>query len=54
MSSWKKHEKNIKKAMKKRLIFQFSWAMKTIKFWANLWNTHENTMKNFGSLFMAF
>ena len=45
MSPWKKHEKNIKKAIK---IFQFSWAMKTLKFWANPWNTHENTMKIFG------
>ena len=35
MSPWKKHEKNIKKAIKNPLIFQFSWAMKTLKFWAN-------------------
>ena len=48
MSPWKKHEKNIKKAIKNPLIFQFSWAMKTLKFWANPWNTHENTMKIFG------
>ena len=43
MSPWEKHEKkkNIKKAIKNPLIFRFSWAMKTHKFWANLWNTHE-------------
>ena len=47
MSPWKKHEKNSKKAIKNPLIFQFSWTMKTLKFWANPWNTHENTMKIF-------
>ena len=28
-------KKNIKKAIKNHLIFQFSRAMKTLKFWAN-------------------
>ena len=41
MSPWKKHEKkNIQKAIQNPLIFQFSWAMKTLKFWANPWNTY--------------
>ena len=54
MSPWKKHEKkNIKKATKNPLIFQ-SWAMKTLKFWANPWNTHENTMKILGCFSWPF
>ena len=54
MSPWKKHEKkNIKKAIKNPLIFQ-SWAMKTLKFWANPWNTHENTMKILGCFSWPF
>ena len=28
-------KKNLKKAIKNHLIFQFSRAMKTLKFWAN-------------------
>ena len=51
MSSWKKHEKNIKKAIKNPLMFQFSRAMKILKFWANPCNTHENTMKIFVGYF---
>ena len=43
-------KKTLKNPLKTPLIFQFSWAMKTLKFWANPWNTHEN----FGLLFMAF
>ena len=31
----KSMKKNIKKAITNPLIFQFSWAMKTLKFWAN-------------------
>ena len=56
MSPWEKHEKkkNIKKAIKNPLIFQFSWAMKTLKFWANPWNTHENTMKILGCFSWSF
>ena len=41
-------KKNLKKAIKNHLIFQFSRAMKTLKFWANPWNTHENTMNILG------
>ena len=48
MSPWKNIEKNIKKAIKNPIIFQFSWAMKILKFWANPWNTHENTMNILG------
>ena len=47
-------KKNIKKAIKNSLIFQFSWAMKTLKFWANPWNTHENTMTIFGCFSLPF
>ena len=50
----KSMKKNIKKVIKKRLIFQFSWAMKTLKFWANPWNTHENTMKILGCFSWPF
>ena len=50
--AWKK--KNIKKAIKNSLTFQFSWAMKTLKFWANPWNTHENTMTIFGCFSLPF
>ena len=45
MSPWKKHEKNIKKAIKNPLIFQFSWAMKTLTVWTKLWNTNKNIIK---------
>ena len=54
ISPWKKHEKNITKAIKNPLIFQFSSAMKTLKFWANPWNTHENTMKILGCFSWPF
>ena len=54
MSPWKKHEKTIKKAIKNPLIFQFSSAMKTLKFWANPWNTHENTTKISGCFSWPF
>ena len=47
-------KKNIKKAIKNHLIFQFSRAMKTLKFWANLWNTPENTMKILGCFSWPF
>ena len=50
----KSMKKNIKKAMKNPLIFQFSWAMKTLKFWANPWNTHGNTMKILGCFSWPF
>ena len=45
MPPWKKHEKNIKKAIKNPLIFQFSWAMKTLTVWTKPWNTNENIIK---------
>ena len=50
MSPWKKRKKkkNIKKAFKNPLNFQFSWAMKTLKFCANPGNTHGNTVKILG------
>ena len=54
MSPWKTHEKNIKKDIKNPLIFQFWWAMKTLKFWATPWNTHENTMKILGCFLWPF
>ena len=47
-------KKNIKKAIKNQLIFQFSRAMKTLKFWANPWNTSENTMKILGCFSWPF
>ena len=47
-------KKNIKKAIKNHLIFQFSRAMKTLKFWANPWNTPENTMKILGCFSWPF
>ena len=53
-STWKSMKKTIKKAIKNPLIFQFSWAMKTLKFWANPWNTHENTMKILGCFSWPF
>ena len=40
-----KSMKNIKTAIKNPVIFQFSSPTRTLKFWANPWNTHENIMK---------
>ena len=54
MSPWKKHEKTIKKAIKNPLVCKFSGAMKTLKFWANPWNTHENIMKILGCFSWPF